>query len=304
MRCFVTGASGHFGSHLVRRLHADGHTVAILLRSSSRRGVLEQVLPQVEILEGDLSSFSYMAPLIAFAPETVFHLAWSGITAADRNSPQQITGNVRATLALLDAAQRAGAKLFLSTGSQAEYGRVSGAIREDCPLHPETAYGAAKAALSQLVPAFCERAGMRWLWLRIFSVYGPGDAPSHMLPSLIEALLRRERPSLTAGEQQWDYLYIDDVVSAMARAAAAPALSGIFNLASGRAVSLRSVIEQVRDMIDPSLPLGFGELPYAPDQVMHLEGDIARIRGATGWQPEVSLADGLCRTVSWYQAKR
>ena len=302
MRCFVTGASGHLGSHLVNRLLHEGHTVAILLRASSYRGVLEQVLPQLQIIEGDLNTSSYIAPLTAFAPEAVFHLAWSGITAAERNAPRQITENVQATLALLDAAERAGAKLFLSTGSQAEYGRVSGAIREDCPLHPETAYGAAKAALSQLVPAFCQRAGMRWVWLRVFSVYGPGDAPAHMLPSLIASLLRGERPSLTAGEQQWDYLYIDDAVSAMARAAAVPGLSGIFNVASGLAVSLRSVVEQVRDLIDPALPLGLGDVPYRPDQAMHLEGDIARIRSATGWQPQMSLAEGLSRTVAWYRA--
>lgn len=302
MRCFITGASGHLGSHLVRRLLVDGHQIAILLRESSNRAVLNDVLPRLQIIEGDLASSAYQPALIAFAPEGIFHLAWSGIPAADRNAPQQITANVRATLSLLDAAQRAGAKLFLSTGSQAEYGRVSGAIAEDSPLRPETAYGAAKAALSQLVPAFCDRAGIRSVWLRIFSVYGPGDGTAHMLPTLINCLLNRERPSLTAGEQQWDYLYIDDAIAAIAQAAAIPSLSGCFNLASGSAVALRSVVEQVRDQIDPSLPLGFGDVPYLPDQVMHLEGNITRLRQASGWRPDVSLSEGLRRTVAWHQA--
>ena len=302
MRCFVTGASGHLGSHLVRRLVADGHQVAILLRETSNCAVLKDTLPQVQIIVGALEGAAYIEPLVAFAPEAIYHLAWSGIPAAERNAPQQITANVWATLSLLEAAQRAGAQLFLSTGSQAEYGRVSGAVREDCPLRPETAYGVAKAALSQLVPAFCERAGMRSLWLRIFSVYGPGDAPAHMLPTLISSLLKQQRPSLTAGEQQWDYLYVDDAIAAIAQAAQTPALSGIFNVASGAAVSLRAVVEQVRDLIDPSLPLGFGDVPYGPDQVMHLEGNNAHLRAATGWQPQVSLADGLRRTVAWHQA--
>ncbi len=301
MRCFVTGASGHLGSHLVRQLVADGHSVAILLRKSSHRATLGDSLAQVQTIEGDLESAAYIEPLIAFAPESIFHLAWTGITAAERNSPQQITLNVRATLTLLEAAQRAGAKLFVSTGSQAEYGRVSGAIKEDAPLRPDTAYGVAKAALSQLVPAYCARADMRSLWLRVFSVYGPGDSPAHMLPTLIERLLGRERPSLTAGDQQWDYLYIDDVVAAITQAALTPSLSGVFNVASGSAVPLRSVVEQVRDLIDPSLPLGFGEVPYRPEQVMHLEGDITKIRQAVGWHPAISLAEGLHRTVAWHQ---
>lgn len=302
MRCFVTGASGHLGSHLTRRLLADGHEVAVLLRSTSSRAALLDVLPQLQVIEGDVAAAAYVEEMISFAPQAVFHLAWSGVTAADRNAPHQITTNVRATLLLLEAAQRAGAELFLSTGSQAEYGRVSGAIEEACPLRPETAYGAAKAALSQLVPAYCERAGMRSLWLRIFSVYGPGDSPAHMLPALIESLLRRERPSLTSGEQRWDYLYIDDAIAAITQTAAKPSLSGMFNVASGHAGSLRSIVEQVRDLIDPSLPLGLGDMPYRADQVMHLEGDITRIRQATGWQPRISLEEGLRRTVAWHRA--
>lgn len=304
MRCFVTGASGHLGSHLVRRLLDDGHTVAILLRASSRRDVLVECLGKVQTVEADLESASYIAPLTDFAPEAVFHLAWSGIAAAERDAPQQISVNVRHTVAIMEAAQRAGAKLFLSTGSQAEYGRVAGAIPEDHPLRPESAYGVAKAALSQMVPAYCDRAGMRSLWLRIFSVYGPGDSPAHMLPALIESLLRGERPSLTAGEQQWDYLYIEDAIAAVVQAACTPSLSGVFNVASGSAVSLRSVAEQVRDLIDVALPLGFGEVPYAANQVMHLQGGIKRLRDATGWQPQIGLREGLRRTVAWHQARQ
>lgn len=305
MRCFVTGASGHIGSHLVRRLVAEGHTVAALMRPASDRTILTGALPRLHIIEGDLLAGGYRASLEAFAPETVYHLAWWGTAAEDRHAPQQITANVRATLDLLEAAHHAGAKLFVGIGSQAEYGRVSGCIAEDQPLRPETAYGVAKAALSQyLVPAYCERAGMRSVWLRLFSVYGPGDAAAHMLPTLIETLLDRHRPALTLGEQQWDYLYIDDAAAAIAIAGATPELSGAFNIASGRAVPLRAVVEQVRDRIDPTLPLGFGDVPYRHDQVMHLQGDITRMQQATGWQPLVSLEDGLRRTVEWHRQKR
>ena len=298
MRCFVTGASGHIGASLVRRLVAGGHTVAALLRPAGRRDRLADSLDRIQIIEGDLQPSSYGAALSCFAPDAVFHLAWTGITAAERNAPAQITGNVRGTLDLLEAAHRAGARLFLSTGSQAEYGRVSGAIDEEQPVRPETAYGVAKAALSQLVPAYCQRAGMRSLWLRIFSVYGPGDAPEHMLPTLIRSLRQGERPALTAGEQQWDYLYIDDAVDAIVTAAVTNTLDGIFNVASGRAVPLRAIVEQVRDLIDPALPLSFGDIPYRKDQTMHLEGDIRRLTNATGWRPQTPLTEGLRRTVA------
>ena len=78
--------------------------------------------------------------------------------------------------------------------------------------------------------------------------------------------------------------------------------TGIFNLGSGIACPLREVITLIRDMIDPHLEIGFGEIPYSPNQVMHLEADISKLQTATGWKPETSLAEGLRRTVEWYRS--
>ena len=94
---------------------------------------------------------------------------------------------------------------------------------------------------------------------------------------------------MTAGEQLWDYLYIHDVARGIVRAMDCEDAKGIFNLGSGRTVRLRSVVEGIRDRIDPSLPLGFGELPYRPDQIMRLEADISKLHRDLGWSPEVSL---------------
>ena len=94
--------------------------------------------------------------------------------------------------------------------------------------------------------------------------------------------------------------YIDDVVAALIALATTDTAEGIFNVGSGSPVSIREMVSCIRDEIDPSLELGFGEVPYAPDQVMHLEADVRRLQAATGWKPQVSLADGIRRTVQWY----
>ena len=120
-----------------------------------------------------------------------------------------------------------------------------------------------------------------------------------MIPYLIRALLKGERPALTACEQRWDYLFGPDAADAVWAVARSDA-SGIFNLGAGRAESLRAIVETLRDAIDPKLPLGMGEVPYRPDQVMHLEADISRLTEATGWRPATSLQDGLKQTVAWH----
>ncbi len=302
MRCLVTGATGHLGSFLTRRLVADGHDVAIMIRPESDLSTLGEAAARVHQIRGDLSNPASVAKDIeAFAAETVFHLAWFGVTSELRNDERQIIVNVNGTLEILAAARRGRCTTFVGFGSQAEYGRVDGVLREELVPKPVTLYGAAKYATAILTERLCETAGVRWLWFRLLASYGPADSEKHLIPSVIRQLLEGQKPPLTAGEQQWDYLYVEDAVEAICAAAFDPAVRGVFNLASGTATRLRDLVQQLRDLVDPHLPLGFGEVDYRPDQIMHLEGDISRLAVATGWRPRTTIADGLRKTVDWYR---
>jgi nucleoside-diphosphate-sugar epimerase len=145
---------------------------------------------------------------------------------------------------------------------------------------------------------------MRFAWLRLFSSYGPGDDPGWMIPYLILELLKGKTPALTKCEQLWDYIYASDVADAICRVASTPTANGFFNLGSGEAPPLSNTVKTLRDAIDPSLPLGIGQVPYRPDQVMHLQANNHRLRSLTGWQPNISLEEGLLRTVEWFRENR
>lgn len=301
MRCLVTGASGFLGSHLVRELLARQYSVAVLLRPGARTERLENCLTRVSIIRGSLDDMSELQRTIKIDPvDAAIHLAWSGITAEHRDSAAQVTYNVIHSLELWKVLRDSGCKVFLGAGSQAEYGPYAGALREDYPKVPVTAYGSAKLALGILLERLCANAGMRFVWMRIFSAYGPADDERRMLPWLIRTLLRGEKPSLTAGEQVWDYLYVADIVNAFCASLECEA-SGAFNLASGTPCLLRDFIWKVRDCIDPGLPLGIGEVPYTTGQVMHMEADIGRLKDAIGWTPSTDHTEGIRRTVEWYK---
>jgi UDP-glucose 4-epimerase len=302
MRALVTGATGFVGSHVVRRLLADGHEVGFLARASSDPWRIRDVVGALTRIDGDLARVAAArGPMASFGPSVVIHLAWSGVGNARRNDPKQIE-NLQATLDLVGAARDAGASTFVGLGSQAEYGPSSGALDESAPTRPTTLYGVTKLSTYHFARHACFELGMRFAWLRLFSAYGPKDDPSWMISSLILDLLARRRPALTLGEQRWDYAYVTDAAAAVARVAAAPEAEGVYNLGSGVATPIRAVAETIRDLVDPSLPLGFGEVPYRVDQVMHLEARVERLR-ALGWAPQVSLAEGLKNTVQWYRER-
>jgi UDP-glucose 4-epimerase len=301
VRVFLTGASGFVGSHLLRLLVAEGHEVAILLRPESRPWRIADVLGRAFRIDGDLADVAAAREAVrAFGPEVVIHAAWAGVGPSARDDPAQ-DDNVRSTRALASLAREAGARALIGLGSQAEYGPRHGATREDAPTRPTTRYGAAKLAACAEAGEVCREAGLRFAWLRLFSSYGPMDDPALMIPGLIRTLLDGGRPALSPGTQHWDYLYVEDAARAIEAVALRTVASGVFNLGSGRTATIRSVAERVRDGIDPRLPLGFGEVPFRPGQVMHLEADVGRLREATGWSPEIDLDEGLRRTVAWFR---
>ena len=302
MRCLVTGASGHLGSYLTRLLLSRGHEVIVFVRPQSDLWRISDVLSQTKLIRGDLSDIDRVTPqIMSVAPEVVFHLAWYGVTSEYRNEPNQINHNLIGSLGLLQAAQKSGCSCWIGMGSQAEYGPYNGTLREDLPTWPVTAYGVTKLCAGLLSRQLCEMAGIRYVWLRLLATYGPKDDVHHLIPTVILKLLAREKPSLTPGEQRWDYLYVEDAAEAIYSVALKAKAQGVFNLGSGEAHTIRSIAERIRDMIDPELPLGFNEVPYRPDQVMHLQADISRLRQVAGWSPQVSLDEGLARTVTWFR---
>jgi UDP-glucose 4-epimerase len=303
VKCLITGATGFVGSWLTRRLVADGHTVAIVVRPSSDMWRIQPLLSSLVRIEGDLSGIGELrSAIVSFAPETVFHLGWTGGNSSKfSNDVAQVYANVPGSLELMRIAAESGTRTFINFGSCVEYGRFCIPVRESDPVSPGNLYGRAKYVVEQLGQALAPVLGFRFASVRLFWAYGPADDPARFLPSLILKMLSSERYSMSNGDQVWDYLYIDDVVEAIVRIAHTPSAESVFNLGSGQPQRLRAVAEQVAVMAGNISLLGLGDIPYGVDQVMHLEADINRLRIATGWEPRVSLEDGLKKTVDWYK---
>jgi len=302
VRCLVTGATGIIGSHLVGALLDRGCDVSAILRPGGHQWRLGGMVDRIRVVEGDLARLTDLTPtILEIAPEVVFHLGWEGTAGSRRSDPQLVAGNLHASLQLLQVAAQAGCQCWVGLGSQAEYGCRDEVLREDLPVRPDSPYGVAKLCAGLAGQELAAALGIRFLWLRVFAVYGPMDAAEHLIPYVITDLLNGQAPSLTPGEQRWDYLYVSDAVDAICQAALETEATGIFNLASGCTVTVRRVAEEIRDLIDPSGRLGFGERPYPVGQPMRLEADISRLARATGWKPRTSLLEGLRRTVEWHR---
>lgn len=304
MRLLITGASGFVGAATVRRALDRGHEVVALVRDPARSGRLATSAANIALFAADLCDAATVeAALVAFKPECVLHLAWAGVGNFARNDPSQVYDNLVPTIRLLELAARHGAAKFVGLGSQGEYGPLDKVIGEDDRPRPTTLYGASKLATLLIAERMAALQGLDFAWMRLFSTYGPGDNEVWLIPSIIRQLLIGERPKTTLGTQSWDYLYIDDVADGILAVAETKTAVATFNLGSGKAVPVREIIETIRDLIDPSAEIGFGEIPFRPDQVMHMQADIARLTRATAWAPQIELAEGLRQTIDEMRAR-
>jgi UDP-glucose 4-epimerase len=293
VRCLVTGASGHLGAHLTRLLLNRGHSVVALIRPEGNPWRLDEVLDRVHLIRT-------VEEIPGDGCESIFHLAWSGITAQTRNLSANIVANVSNSLQLFQIAHAAGCKCWIGMGSQAEYGPQECVLNENLNPQPDSAYGVTKLYLGRLLDILCREAGIRFVWLRLTATYGPMDNSDHLIPSVIDALLSGISPTLrTSGAQRWDYLYVDDAVEAIYQSSIKSEARGTFNLAAGKASSVRSIVERIRDMIDPGLPITFGE------QSNHsLRAVSTKLQNAIGWQPQTGLDTGLRKTLKWHESIR
>lgn len=301
----VTGPTGAIGIALCEKLLRENVTVYAVCRPGSSRIKDLPKAAAIHVVECDAKELATLPQKMeGVSVDAFFHFAWAHTIGQGRNDmPAQIE-NIQSTIDAVRAAKALGCQVFLGAGSQAEYGRVEGLLKSDTPAFPENGYGMAKLCAGQMSRVEAKALDIDHVWVRILSVYGPHDGPMTMISGTIRKLLAGERPALTAGIQRWDYLYAGDAADAFYLAACHGRNGAVYPLGSGQAMPLKDYIIQMRDAIDPALPLGLGEVPYGPLQVMHLQADISALQADTGFAPKTPFAEGIRRTMDWVKREQ
>lgn len=300
----ITGATGMLGLALMRKLTQEGYHIYAVTRPNSVRMSNIPAADNITKVECALESYETLADLIGEKCDSFYHFAWDGTFGAARDDMEIQTRNIRASVYAAQAAVNLGCRVFVGAGSQAEYGRKDAQISPDTPTAPETGYGAAKLCAGQMTRIVCKKNDVKHIWCRVFSVYGPYDNSHTMIMSVINALLDGVKPSCTAGEQIWDYLYCDDAAEAFYLAAEKGKDGAVYCIGSGNSIPLREYITELKNTVNSKSEIGFGEIPYYPNQVMYLCSDISSLKNDTGFKPRYSFARGISQTVEWAKEEK
>jgi dolichol-phosphate mannosyltransferase len=296
MRVLVTGAAGFVGAVLVRRLREQGHTVEALVRPGGDRWRLEGV--HIPIHAADLADGpSVEAVVDRIRPEWIFHLAAHGAYPSQKDVRSMVRINLIGTMNLVESCRRAGFEAFVNTGSSSEYGFTDHAPSEEDEPRPNSAYAATKLTTTLYVSAAAERHNLRLSTLRLYSVYGPFEEPTRLLPVLAVRGMEGKLPPLVSPEVARDFVYVDDVVDAYLSAAEGPA--GVYNVGTGKQTTIREVVEIARRVFAISVEPQWGTMPDRSWDSTVWIADSRKIQRELGWKPKVALEDGFTRLARW-----
>lgn len=303
-RHLVTGAAGFIGSHLVERLVREGAQVRAFVHYSSRPGhgnldlLPAHLRASVEVVAGDVTDASCMDAAVAGC-DVVLHLAAIiSIPHSYQAAAQCLATNAEGTLRVLEACRRHGVRRLVHTSTSEVYGSARVVpMSEAHPIAPQSPYAATKVAADALVMAMHRSFGVPAIIVRPFNTYGPRQSTRAVLPSIVAQLVSgADEIHLGDLRPTRDFVHVDDTVTGfLAAARAEGAVGGVFNLATGREISIGDAARLAMRMVGREVPIrqvAARARPEASD-VIRLCGDAAAARSALGWQPTVGLEEGL-----------
>lgn len=306
--CLVTGGAGFIGSHVATALVKRGDRVRVLDNlCTGFRENLDHVRDEVELIEGDVRDEAVVARAMEGA-DCVFHQAALASVPRSVEHPSETNDVcVTGTVNLLHEARKAGVRRFVYAASSSAYGDQPSGSRQETDLpQPLSPYAAAKLAGEMYCQAFYHTYGLETVSVRYFNVFGPRQDPgseySAVIPIFVTRLLSGKPPVIYGdGYQSRDFTFVDNVVQGNLLAAeAAEAAGETFNVASGRSTTLLDLLRIIGQLLSVSVEPVF-EHPRAGD-VRESLADIAPARDKLGYEPTVTLEDGLRRSIDYYRS--
>jgi UDP-glucose 4-epimerase len=304
--CLVTGASGFIGSHLCDRLVVDGARVVAINKQVSRVTPprLAHLAGRIDIVEANLQDAGALRIIAErTTPRFVFHLgAYTHVGKSFDHVDESLQTNIAGTVNLLQAMRGIDYETFVYAGTSEIYGGNEVPFREDQPVSPLSPYSVAKYAGERYCRMFHDAYGWPIVMLRPFNAFGPRQSPDRIIPEVIVSGLSGVDIAMTDGKQTREFNYVSDIVDGFVRAAVCgPEAHGqVINIGCGEEHSMRDIAQRTIHLMGDPITPRFGTLPPRPTEIWRMFCDNSKARALLGWKPQVTLEEGLRRTIEFY----
>ena len=307
-RILVTGGAGFIGSNLVHALLKRGDEVVVLDNfSTGRRENLDSVLNEITLVDGSLANLDDVLKALDGVDGVLHQGALPSVPKSLEHPIETNLANVVGSLTLLDGCRQMGVKQVVYAASSSAYGDHDASVKsEDLEVRPKSPYAVQKLCGEFYASVYSDLFGLRTVALRYFNVFGPRQNPKSqyaaVVPAFVTRMLKGEAPIIFGtGHQSRDFTFIDNVIEANLAALNAPdeACGQTVNIGCGGSITLLDLVDSINGILGTNIEPVF-EAARAGD-VMHSRADISKAGRLIGYDPKVSIHDGLVETIKWYR---
>ena len=288
----MTGATSFLGRNVLQKLLEQGNEVYALVRPQSKNLSLLPEHSKLHFIYGSMENVADIKENTARA-DSFLHFAWDGSGNQGRADHEMQTKNVEYSLKALELAHNLHCKKFIFSGSQAEYGKKRERITEEMECSPISEYGIAKLNFSREAEQYCKNKEIKFIHLRIFSVYGCGDRENTLVDACVKKFNFGGLMKLGPCLQKWNYLNIKDFANIVYHFLESDVSGGIYNVASEDTRILREFVKEIYELSNKSGRYEFGKEADNPEGSPELNADIQKMKNATGYQEEIDFRQGI-----------
>lgn len=297
----VTGANGFVGSAVVNELLSNNYKVYAVVRNNHSDRLSD--IDNVEIVNCELSDIDRLPEQITGKCDVFYHFAWSGSAGKDRANTRLQLDNVQWSVESIRAAKKLGCSRFVFAGSIVEKECLAAAYTGGNRPGLGYIYGGGKVAAHILCSSVAAAEGIDLLWGEITNAYGVGEVSPRLVNSTIRKCIAGVSPEFTAGTQNYDFVYIDDVARAFRLIGENGKPFTSYVIGSSAAKPLKEFLIEMKDAIAPELPFKFGDVPFTGIDLPLSDFDCRKTEEDTGFKAGISFAEGCRRTFEWWKER-
>ena len=298
-KVIVTGANGFIGTALCRELFNQGISVIAVVRNEEENISNIENLKGLRVVYSDLSEFKKLHKKISDRDvDVLYHLAWVGSAGSLRGNSEVQFNNIRYTCDTVEACSKMNCKRFVFASSIMEY-EIEALMATDATPGINTLYSSAKVSADYMARTIAGSLEVDYIRAVISNIYGPGELSSRLVNTSIRKLLKGEHCAFSAGEQTYDFIYIDDAAKTFVAIGEKGVTNRTYYIGSQNPKPLKDFLCELRDQVDPNIEIGLGEIPFNGVSLTYDEFNVYAVKEDTGFVPTVSFAEGIKSTIKW-----
>ena len=297
-KVIVTGANGFVGSAVVKYLVSQNIEVLALCRANRDSNIPRSPLVKISYME--LSNIKELKKILpTYYYDTFFHFAWDGSAGSARFDTKLQLSNVQWTVDAIELAHELGCQRFVGSGSIMEHETISAGFTQGNRPGPGYIYGSGKLTAHIMGMSVAAKLNIEFIWPEITNAYGIGEVSPRLVNSTIRSCLRNQPPEFTAGTQNYDFVYIDDVARAFYLIGKNGKPFHHYIIGSSTARPLKEFLLEMQRSIAPDMEFSFGQVPFTGTNLSLDCFDCQETQRDTKFRAKISFAEGTKKTMIW-----